>query len=369
MKSNTKVNLKISRKKIYGLMAALSVGALALGGCSKPDTNTNTNTNTSTNTDVNTNKASVRVVTTNYASYDFARNIVGDKGEVKLLLPPGAESHSFEPTPQDIRDIEDCDVFVYVGGDSDTWVMGVLESLDRSNMQIVTLMDCVEVVPEELVEGMEEADHDHDHEEGDHSHEEAGHDHEEGDHEHEEADHDQDAVEYDEHVWTSPKNAQKIVAKIAEAIEESDKDNADFYKENTASYIKKLEELDKKFREAVENSARKTLVFGDRFPFRYLTDAYGLTYYAAFPGCSAETEASAATVKFLIDKVEQENIPVVFHLELSNKKMAETISEATGAKVMQLHSCHNVSKDEMDAGVTYLEIMEQNAEALKEALN
>ncbi|GHV48965.1 hypothetical protein FACS189499_09490 [Clostridia bacterium] len=285
------------------------------------------------------------IVATIFTPYDFSRQIAGDKADITMLLPPASESHSFEPTPQDIIKIQNCDVFIYVGGESDEWVNEVLESMDTSEMKIITLMDCVEVVEEEIVEGMEEEEHA------------------------DESDDREEGPEYDEHVWTSPRNAKLIVQKLSDAFCEDDTANADIYKTNAASYIAKLEELDAKFQAVVDNAVRKTLVFGDRFPFRYFVDAYGLDYFAAFPGCSTETEPSAATIAFLIDKVNAENIPVVFHIELSNEKMANTIAEAAGAKVLELHAAHNISKADFEAGKTYLDIMTANVDTLKEALN
>jgi zinc transport system substrate-binding protein len=179
----------------------------------------------------------------------------------------------------------------------------------------------------------------------------------------------EEAPEYDEHVWTSPRNAKLIAQKISDALCEVDAANAETYKKNTTSYLTQLDELDAKFQAVVDNAARKTIVFGDRFPFRYFADAYGLDYFAAFPGCATETEASPATVKFLIDKVKAENIPVVFHIEMSNEKMANTISEATGAKVLLLHACHNISQADFSAGKTYIDLMTSNVDALKEALD
>jgi len=299
----------------------------------------------------------ITVISTVFAPYDFVKELAGEHAEVTMLLPPGSESHSFEPTPQDIIKIQNCDIFIYVGGESDSWVNEVLESMDTSNMKIITLMDCVDVVVEEIVEGM---DHSHDHDE-DH-----GHDHDE-DH-NEDHSNDNHEREYDEHVWTSPRNAKVIVQKISDTLCEVDKENSDYYKENTDTYLSKLSELDIKFQEIVNSAAHNTLIFGDRFPFRYFADAYNLEYFAAFPGCSTETEASAATIAFLIDKVRNENIPVIFHVEMSNQKMANIISEETGAKVLLLHACHNVTRDEMTSGVTYLDLMNQNAENLKEAL-
>jgi zinc transport system substrate-binding protein len=300
----------------------------------------------------------VAVVTTIFAPYDFARQIGGDAVNLTMLLPPGSESHSYEPSPRDIITIRNSDIFIYVGGESDSWVDRILSSMDTSGKKVIKLMDCVSVVEEVIVEGMEDDEHDH------HDHE-----HEEGEeHEHEEH------AEYDEHVWTSPANAVLIVEKIARALCEKDPSNADFYMRNAADYIAQLNDLDAAFQRTAANGARKTIVFGDRFPFRYFCDRYGLDYYAAFPGCSTETEPSAATVAFLINKIKTEKIPVVFHIELSNDRMCDTISAETasgsqrGAKKMLLHACHNVSKADFERGATYLELMTRNVDALREAL-
>jgi zinc transport system substrate-binding protein len=285
------------------------------------------------------------VVAVNFPAYDFARQIAGDRVNLTMLLPPGAESHSFEPTPRDIIKIQDCDVFIYTGGETDVWVDRIFESMDTSKKKIIRMMDAVDVVEEEIVEGMEDDEDDH------------GHDHE-----------DEEEAAYDEHVWTSPKNAQRIVRVIAEALCEADAADAAFFRRNADAYSVQLDELDKEFQAVVNNAKRKTIVFGDRFPFRYFADAYGLTYFAAFPGCSTETEPSAATVAFLIGKIKAEKIPVVFHIELSNEKMADTIAEETGAKKRLLHAAHNISKRDVDNGVTFLEIQNANVPNLKEAL-
>jgi zinc transport system substrate-binding protein len=282
----------------------------------------------------------LNVVTTIFPPYDFVREIAGDKVSLVMLLPPGAESHSFEPTPQDIIKVQNCDVFIYVGGESDAWVERILESMDTARIEIVTFMDCVEVVEELIVEGMEE----------------------------EEEEEEAEGPEYDEHVWTSPKNAKLIVEKIAGALEIRDGANAGEYEKNTASFLAKLTELDESFQKLTDGAARKTLVFGDRFPFRYFADAYGLSYFAAFPGCSTETECSAATIAFLINKVRAEKIPVVFHIELSNEKIADVICEETGAKKLLLHAVHNITKRDFDRGLGYYTLMSQNVKNLREAL-
>ena len=300
---------------------------ILLTGCNATDTPTPSN--------------KLNVVTTIFPQYDFARQIAGEYADVTMLLPLGSESHSFEPTPKDILKLQHCDLFIYVGGSSDAWVERILSSMDTGNMRILTLMDLVDIAEEEHIDG---ATHQ---ENGDENH----------------------TPEYDEHVWTSPKNAKIIVQKIAEALCEVDSKNTASYQINTANYLEKLDILDSAFREVVNNGKRKTVLFGGRFPFQYFTDAYGLKAYAAFPGCATEDSASAATVSFLIDTVKAGNLPVVLHLEFSNKKLETVISEETGAKILLFHSCHTVSKADFKKGVGYLELMTGNVESLKEALN
>jgi zinc transport system substrate-binding protein len=465
----------------------------------------------------------IDVVTTIFPPYDFVRAIAGDKVNLTMLLPPAAESHSFEPTIQDIIKVQNSDVFIYVGGESDEWVDRILDSMDTSRMKIITLMDCVEVVEELVVEGMQDEEEGHDHGHGEesftiedvkdraltdwagdwqsvypylldgtldpvmehkaesgektareyydqyktayatdmdrvsitadsitfyrngvparaqyvyrgtgvtaeddgnlwvrykfeaagnppkgapkyimfsdhliapakteHFHiyasdtsfealmadtnptnyptyypagltkdeivaEMIGHDHGE-------------EVEYDEHIWTSPKNAKLIVQKIADVLKETDPANATEYEKNTSAYLSKLDGLDASFQNVVKGARRKTIIFGDRFPFRYFADAYGLDYFAAFPGCSTETEASAATIAFLINKVKSEKLPVVFHIELSNEKIADIICEETGAKKLLLHAVHNITRNDFFNGVTYYDLMSQNINRLREAL-
>ena len=283
----------------------------------------------------------INVTSVIFPSYDFVRAIAGDKVNLALLLSPGAESHSFEPGPLDIIDIRESDLFIYSGSENTKWMDRILNSgeINESRMKIIKLID--------LVEGLKNEDDEHD----------DGHD-----------DHHEDAAVWDEHVWTSPRNAKLIVAAITEALCELDGANADFYRNNSAEYSVRLDELDAVFRLIVEGAKRNTIIFADRFPFRYFAEAYGLEYFAAFPGCSAEAEPSAATVAFLINKVKSEQIPVVFYIELSNKKMADIISEETGAKKLLLHSAHNVTKKDFDAGANYLDLQKANAVNLKEAL-
>ncbi len=324
----------------------------------------------------NTDNGKINITTTIFAPYDFVRQIAGEKVNLSMLLPPGAESHSFEPTPQDIITIQNSDIFIYVGGETDKWVARILQSMNTADMEILSMMDTVDLVEEEIVEGMEDDDHGHDHD-GEHHDEEAEHEeHTDEDHHDEEAEHEEhtdehhheEEIVYDEHVWTSPRNAIKIVQAITNLLCEADSANAEFYQKNATAYIAELTQLDSDFAAVVAAGTRKTIVFGDRFPFRYFADAYGLEYFAAFPGCSTETEPSAATVAFLIRKVRDENIPVVFHIELSNERMADTICEETGAKKLLLHACHNITKRDFDSGVSYLDLMRQNVGNLRTAL-
>ncbi|MSS13596.1 metal ABC transporter substrate-binding protein [Porcincola intestinalis] len=283
------------------------------------------------------------IVCTNFPEYDFARQIAGDKADVKMLLKPGAESHTYEPTPEDIIQIQNSDLFVYVGGDSDEWVSDVLSSMDRSGMTIFKLMDQVKTVEEEIVEGMEAEEESEEEEEKE--------------------------PEMDEHVWTSPANAITIVQNMEQAIEKLDPADQEVYSRNAKSYINQIQNLDRQFKDVVSHSKRKKLIVADRFPFRYFCEEYGLTYYAAFPGCSTDTQPSAKTVAFLTDKVKQDGIPVVFHIELSNGQMADSIAEATGAKSELLNALHNVSDEDFKKGATYVSLMKHNVEALQEALN
>lgn len=308
-------------------------------GCGKTDGNTKTTAEQQKESD------KLKIVTTIFAPYDFARQITKGEAEITMLLPSGSETHTFEPTPQDIITIQNCDVFIYVGGESDSWIEDVLKDIDTSKITILPLMEEVDLLEEEIVEGMEEEEH------------------HESDHEQEEE------AEYDEHIWTSPQNAIKIVKKMQQTFMELDVEKKNNYEKNGNAYIKELEQLHSKFQDVVEHAKRKTMIFGDRFPLRYFTEEYGLDYYAAFPGCAEDTEPSASTIAFLIDKVREENIPVVFYLELSNEQMADTICESTQAKKALFHSCHNISKEDFENGVTYLELMEKNVDVLKEALN
>lgn len=321
------------KKRLFSIItiAIMFISIISLSGCNKKEDN-----------------KKLKIVTSNFPSFDLARAVVKDNKNIdlKMLLKPGSDMHHFDATPKDIKDILSSDVFIYNGGESDEWIDKILKDIDKKKTTVIKLMDLVKVVEEEHVEGMEEEhDHDHDH------------------------DHDEEEKEYDEHVWTSPVNAKKIVSSIKEAMIKKDAKNKNIYEKSASEYISELDKIDNEFKEIVKNAKRKEIVFGDRFPLRYFVDTYGLKYSAAFPGCSEETEASAKTIKFLVNKVKDNKIPVVFHIELSDKKIASSIAKETGAKVLEFKTAHNLSQKDFDKGVTYLDIMKDNIKVLKEALN
>ena len=365
----------------------------------------------------------LNVVTTLFPYYDFARQIAGDAVDLTMVVPAGMDSHSFEPTPADMRTIQNADVLICNGGAMEQWLTQVLAATDTDHMTVITMMDYVDTYEEEIVEGMEDEAHDHahgshghDHESEDHDHEaEENHDHDAEDHDHEsETDHDHDAlsdenggtddhahdhdsdsalpdghyygdghdhsdyvdddghhvdIEYDEHVWTSPVNAMKFTEVIADTLSKCDPVNETRYEEGKEAYLKELEALHEGFLEVSKNRRRNMIVVGDKFPFRYLAEEYGFDYRAAFSGCSTDTEPSAKTIAYLIDKVRTEEIPVVYYLELSSHRVSEIIGEETGAKPELLHSCHNVTRAEFDSGVTYVDLMKGNIETLRDGLD
>ena len=309
-------------KKYLVLCLLFLVFILCLTACAMPEENTD--------------DGKLEIISTIFPTYDFARQICGDVAEVSMLLPPGSESHSYEPTAQDVIAIQNCDLFLYTGGESDTWVEEILDSMDTPVLSL-RMMDCVNVMEEELVAGMQAED-------------------------------EADEKEYDEHVWTSPKNAILIVRGILDLLSEIAPEYSQTFSANAESYVTQLTQLDQDFTDFFAGVTNKMLLFGDRFPLRYFADAYGLTYYAAFPGCNMETEPSAATIAFLIDKVKEEKISTVFYIEFSNHRVADSIAEATKTRTALFHCCHNVSKEELEAGATYLSLMRQNLETLKGAM-
>lgn len=292
------------------------------------------------------------VVCTTFSCYDWTKEIMGDHAndaQITYLLESGADLHSYQPTAADIITISDCDVFIYVGGESESWADDALRNASNKDMKVLKLIDSEELSAkeEEIKEGMQTDEED---EEDEHS----------------------EAPEYDEHIWLSPKNAKILCSNIADALCEADPDNSADYKANLASYSEKLSELDSEFEETVSNAKVKTLVFGDRFPFRYLCDDYGLDYYAAFVGCSAETEASFETIAFLAQKTDELGANTIFTIENSDGKIAQAIINSTKKKDVKtavLDSLQSASKSQIESGASYISLMEKNCETLKAALN
>lgn len=320
-------------KKILALLLALWIPAAVLSGCAPQDDSAASN--------------KLNIVTTIFPAYDWVREILGDetdRAEITTLLDSGVDLHSYQPTVDDIVKISDCDLFLYVGGESDGWVDDALKNAPNKERKVIRLLDVLgdSAKAEETVEGMQEEEHDHEEE-----------------------------AEYDEHIWLSLKNAQMLVAAISEALQESDPARKDTYAANAAAYAEKLSALDGEYRAAVDSGKYKTLLFGDRFPFRYLADDYGLDYYAAFPGCSAETEASFETVSFLAGKMDALGLPCVLTIEGTQHKIAETIVQNTAQKnqqVLTMDSMQAVTANDASSGVSYLSIMEKNLSVLKKAL-
>lgn len=326
-------------KKITALLLALFMLVAALAGCGKQnDTN-------------QTDKLSI--VTTIFPEYDWVREILGEKAdnaEITMLLDNGVDLHSYQPTADDIVKISDCDLFIYVGGESDEWVEDALRNAANRNMKVINLLEVLgdSVKTEEIVEGMQEEEHEHEDAE---------------EHEHEE--------EADEHVWLSLKNAKMLVRVISKTLQELDPDNKDIYAANADAYVKKLSALDAEYQAAVDAASNKTILFGDRFPFRYLVDDYGLRYYAAFVGCSAETEAGFETISFLAKRVDEWKLPCVLTIEGAQHKIAETVVRNTTAKnqrVLTMDSMQSTTSKDVKNGTTYLSVMEKNLSVLKEAL-
>ena len=386
------MNMRISRLNT-GLAAAFLGISLLLGGCAQTEESQGA-------FDASPEAAGkLKVAVTLFPYYDFVRQIAGDQVDLQMVIPAGMDSHSFEPTPADIRTIQHADVLISNGGTMEHWLDETLAALDTTNMTIVTMMDYVDTVEEEIVEGMEDADHDHDHahvhaaDDHDHSNERpeehaayaheaddydhsgetpeehAAHAHEADDHDYVDHDGHEEEIEYDEHIWTSPVNAMKLVDVIGDTLAEADPAHADTYHQGAENYKKELEEIDAGFREVSANRKRNMIVMGDKFPFRYLADEYQLDYRAAFSGCSSDTEPSAKTIAYLIDKVKEEQIPAVYYLELSSHRVAEIIGEETGAEPLLLHSCHNVTRAQFDAGITYAGLMRQNIENLRKGID
>ncbi|SCN25065.1 putative zinc transport system zinc-binding lipoprotein AdcA precursor [Clostridium sp. N3C] len=324
-----------SKLLIFLMLFTLCLGLFA--GCSK---------------EKNTKNTKYSIVCTTFPQYDWVMKIIGDKSEsfsVTLLLDNGVDLHSYQPTAEDIATIANCDLFIHVGGESDAWVKDALKEKVNKDIQVINMVEALgdRVKDEEIVEGMEDND-------------------EHGDEQQHEDEH-----EKDEHIWLSLKNAEFLVKNIAEAIKKIDKEKESVYQRNSEDYIQQLRNLDKEYEKAIAGASKKTIVFGDRFPFRYLADDYDLSYYAAFSGCSAETEASFETVVFLAKKVDELNLNTVFVIENSDKKIAQTIinnTKSKNQKILVMNSLQSVTKEDIDKGTTYLSAMKNNLEVLIESL-
>ena len=295
----------------------------------------------------NNNNSELSIVTTCFPPYDFARAVKGNTDNITMLISAGAEAHSYEPTPLDILKIQQCDVFIYIGGEGEVWADEILNSMDTSGKYILKLSDYAELLEEADIEGANSA-HEH-------------HNHSEHEEEHDDCD-------FDEHIWTSPENAISMTEAVCSTLSDADSKKADLYRKNTEEYTDKLRKLDSDFRDMISGAKSNLIVVGDRFPFRYLADEYNLQYYSAFSGCSSETEPGVYTMAFLINKVLENKVKNIFCLEFSTRKVAEKLSDATGAEILTLHSCSNVSRDDFRNNVTYIDLMYQNLNTLKEAL-
>ena len=375
----------MSKFSLFKCASVMCASLLFLTGCA-----TSNSTNSSTSASVEASSESldqgssvsedakdpnkkISIVTTIFPEYDWVREIVGnhaDKFEITYLMNKGVDLHSYQASAEDIAKVSSADLFIYVGGESDTWAEDAIAEATNKDMKVINLLNSLgsDVKEEEVVEGMA-AEDEHDH---DHSEEAKDHDHskEDKDHDHDHAKEGEE-VEYDEHVWLSLKNAQKLVMDIEADIESLDPDNAADYAANAKAYVQKLDELDKEYQKAVDESSSKYILVGDRFPFRYLVDDYGLKYSAAFVGCSAETEASFDTITFLAGKLDELGLKNVVTIENSDQKIAKTIIENTKNKdqgLVVLNSLQSVSQKEIDGGLTYLSVMKDNLEVLKKAL-
>ena len=320
--------MKIFRK----LLALITAVTLVLGLCAC----------SSESSYFESDSTKLKIISTVFPPYDLAKHIAGDNAEIKILLPPGSEAHTYEPTAKEIIAIQNCDIFLYIGAENEQWADKLINSNDTSKVKIVKLIDCVPTLSEE-----DEEEHEDEHKHHDH------------DHEH----------ETDEHIWTSPKNARFMLSAVYNAICEVDPKNSKTYTENKDAYDEQLADLDNDYKTAVDNAKNKTIVLADKFPFRYLAHEYGLDCYAAFSSCSDESEPSVSTMIKLTKRIKENNVPVVFYLEFSSTKIADTLCDETGATKLMLHSCHNVSKQDIENNVSYVDLMKQNLENLKVALN
>lgn len=377
MKNNILKKIGLLRKTVVLLLSVSMIFSLV--GCS------------GTKTSDKEKEYRLKIVTSLFPYYDMARAVIGDvKGiDLKMIVTPGQDSHSFEPTPSDVIQMENADVLIYNGGSLETWIDTLLDSLNNKKQIQMKMMDYVDVLNEEIVEGMDtrfDSHDEHSHSEDSHNHKEHSHSedsynqeegshsedslkHEEHSHNSEVSDHKEESHnETDEHIWTSPVNEIIMTEKICETLSKALPEEKENFQKNAEIYISQLKELDNEFRTIVENAKIKEIIFADKFPLQYFAKEYGLKYYAAFPGCGSDMEPSAKTIAFLVDKIKEDNIKAVFYLELSSHIVADAIETDTGAKPLQFNSCHNITQKQFDSGVTYVDLMKENVNNLKIAL-
>ncbi len=317
-------------KKLFYLVLFLLLVCTALAGCSVSPSEK---------------EGRLSIVTTTFPPYDFARAVAGNFADITMLIDPGTETHTYDPSPRDIQKIQNADIFLYGGGESDAWMDSILTTLPADTVTVIAMTDLVPLLTEGDAAALQDTEDYHDHV------------------------HHSDTTAYDEHVWTSPLHAITIVEVIRDAIVKADPENRTAYEENAAAYIAEIDALAEAFADAVQSGVRDQIVFADRYPFLYFSEAFGLRYCAAFAGCAHETEPGAQTIAALIDLVKTENIPAVFYIEFSNGRLANTVAEATGCETLLFHSCHNVTRAEFDSGVTYVSLMRQNLDNLRKALS
>lgn len=330
-------------KRITSIVLILILCTGLFTGCSKDTEPTTYDTS-----------GKITIVATLFPQYDFAREIAGDKADIMLLLPPGMESHSYEPTPGDIITIQESDIFLYTGDEMEPWVSGIVDNIGDSPL-VADLSEGIELCKEEH-DHDEDSEEDHDHDED--SEEESA----------EEESHEGHSHEYNPHIWTSPVLAMKMVENVTQALITADPANESYYRENADAYLKKLETLDQRFRDIVANGEQDTVYIGSRFSLYYFMEEYGLHYVAAYDSCEEEAEPSIKRVVSMIESMRESNVQAIYYEELIEPYIAQTIGEATGAELLLFHTCHNLSKDELEAGETYLSLMEQNAVNLEKGL-
>ena len=334
-------------KRFVTVVSTVLIAAMLVVGCGST-----TATNTAAGSAGAANDDKIQVVATVFPAYDWAKEVTkgNDNVEVSMLIDSGVDLHSFQPSADDIIKISTCDVFIYVGGESDTWVEDVLTEASNKDMVVINMLDAIgdNAREEELVEGMQGEEEEEEEEEGE-----------------------EEGPEYDEHVWLSVKNAKILTQEISDKMCEADPASKDLYTKNAADYVNALDELDAKYEAAVAAGSQKTLLFGDRFPFRYMVEDYGLDYYAAFIGCSAESEASFETIAFLASKTDELRLKVILQIESSDGKIAKTVKDSTQSKdqeILTMDSMQSVTSDDVANGETYLSVMEKNLEVLQRAL-